>query len=321
MKFLIKRTSGMQKGFKYNKSKAWYNNGEIETQIFDGDVIPDGFEKGRLKTTKTAWNKGINATQEVKDKLKQLNSNNKWYNNGKIEKCIKGGKEPPEGFVPGRLHKSEETRKKLSLANKGENNGNYGHYWTDEQKARAKQRNIENPRHWTDEQKAAQSKRLKGVNTWSKGSQRNPISTQRWKDTMLNKTPKDRLKWKEKEYQTKKANNSFHISKLEDAYYLELCNKYGENDVTRQYRDERYPFACDFYIKSEDKFIEFNKTWTHGGKPYDSNDEDCIALLNKWKEKALTSKYYQIAIYTWTDLDVRKREYADKNHLNYEVIY
>ena len=43
--------------------------------------------------------------------------------------------------------------------------------------------------------------------------------------------------------------------------------------------------------------------------------------LNKWKEKAKTSKFYQTAIYVWTDLDVRKRECAKKNNLNFEVIY
>ena len=53
-----------------------------------------------------------------------------------------------------------------------------------------------------------------------------------------------------------------------------------------------YPFACDFYIVSEDKFIEFQGHWTHGKKPFNPEEKDCQEKLNKWKEKAKTSKFY-----------------------------
>ena len=126
---------------------------------------------------------------------------------------------------------------------------------------------------------------------------------------------------KEKEYQTKKINHSFNISNPENQMYKDLCQQYGENNVTRQYRDERYPFVCDFYIPSEDLFIEYNGTWTHGGHPFDSMNLDDIYTLEQWKEKAVEHPYYQSAIYTWTDLDVRKQKIAKENNLNYVVIY
>ena len=44
-------------------------------------------------------------------------------------------------------------------------------------------------------------------------------------------------------------------------------------------------------------------------------------LLNKWKEKAKTSKFYSNAIVVWTKLDVQKRTIALKNNLKYYVIY
>lgn len=63
---------------------------------------------------------------------------------------------------------------------------------------------------------------------------------------------------KNKEYETKRKRGTFNASKPEDIYYSHLVEKYGADDVIRQYKDERYPFACDFYIKSKDTFIELN---------------------------------------------------------------
>lgn len=125
-----------------------------------------------------------------------------------------------------------------------------------------------------------------------------------------------------KEYLTKKKNDSFNKSKPEQDLYEELLSKYQGKTIYRQYKDEqRYPFYCDFYIEEDDLFIELNAHWTHGGKPFDENDEECIEQLNKWKEKAKTSKFYENAIKTWTVRDVEKQRIAKENHLNYKVIY
>ena len=83
-----------------------------------------------------------------------------------------------------------------------------------------------------------------------------------------------------KALETKKKNGTFNSSKPEEDYYNLLKEKYGEEDVVRQYRDERYPFACDFYIKSLDLFIECNYSWTHGGHPFDENNEEDLKLLS-----------------------------------------
>lgn len=101
-----------------------------------------------------------------------------------------------------------------------------------------------------------------------------------------------------------------------------LPKDFGEADIIRQYFDrERYPYKCDFYIVSEDKFIEINANWTHGGSPFDANDLECINKLSMWRKKAETSRYYKNAIYTWIDLDVRKLHAAIENKLNFEFIY
>ena len=125
----------------------------------------------------------------------------------------------------------------------------------------------------------------------------------------------------EKRQNTMRERGTFNSSKQEDEYYLELCEQYGEENIIRQYKEERYPFSCDFYIISEDLFIELNRCWTHGGMPFEENNEECLKKLALWQEKAETSKFYKNAIYTWTDLDVRKIKTAKENNLNYKVIY
>ena len=118
-----------------------------------------------------------------------------------------------------------------------------------------------------------------------------------------------------------KVNNSFNRSKPEDLYYEYLLSIYDEDDIIRQYKSKAYPFNCDFYIKSEDLYIECNYSWTHGGHPYNPNSiKDNIKLAN-WSTKAWTSDYYKNAIYTWTGLDVRKQKMARRNNLNYKIIY
>ena len=61
--------------------------------------------------------------------------------------------------------------------------------------------------------------------------------------------------------------------------------------------------------------IEYNGTWTHGGHPFDENNQEDIDKLNLWKSK--NTKYYNNAISTWTNRDIRKRNIAKQNNLNF----
>ena len=124
---------------------------------------------------------------------------------------------------------------------------------------------------------------------------------------------------REKRLKSMRERGTFNSSRVEDRIFELLIDKFGE--VIRQYRDERYPFNCDFYIPSKDLFIELNAHWTHGGMPYDPNDEECQNQLIEWQEKAKTSQFYKNAIETWTVRDVKKLQCDQKNKLNYKVIY
>lgn len=126
----------------------------------------------------------------------------------------------------------------------------------------------------------------------------------------------------EKRYETMKQNGTLGYieTKPEKEYYQYLIDMYGEDDIIKQYYDkERYPFRCDFYILSEDKFIELNGFITHGPHPFDENSEEDQKLLEELKNK--NDDWSKAIIYTWTDLDVRKLKTAKENNLNFEVIY
>ena len=116
----------------------------------------------------------------------------------------------------------------------------------------------------------------------------------------------------------------YMTSKPEEDLYEKLLTVFGEADIDRQYKDEdRYPFNCDFYIKSLDLFIEFNGFYTHGFHWFDKDNPDDMNKLEKWKARDASDDYgtYENAIYTWTDLDVRKRQKARESNLKYVVLW
>ena len=106
---------------------------------------------------------------------------------------------------------------------------------------------------------------------------------------------------------------------LSQKVYDYLLTIFEETDIVRQYSDERYPFNCDFYIKSFDLYIECNFNWTHGGHWYDSLNENDQNTLKKWQDKR--TDFYKNAINTWTVRDVNKHQIAIDNNLNYLVFW
>ena len=103
---------------------------------------------------------------------------------------------------------------------------------------------------------------------------------------------------------------------------------FGEGCVICQYSDSvRYPFACDFYIKPLDLFIECNFHWTHCGHFFDKYNVDDISKLNELKVKAAEKQrtqgknLYETAIDVWTVRDPKKLDTALKNRLNYLVFW
>lgn len=149
----------------------------------------------------------------------------------------------------------------------------------------------------------------------------NPMQTQYYKNLISSILSSNEIQ--EKIYNTKLKNHSFNISYQEDVCFDLLKEKYS--DCIRQYKSELYPFNCDFYIPSLDLYIEYNGSHYHHYHPFDINDDNDINELNRLKEKAENSNahkngkksQYDNIIYTWTILDVKKRNIAQQNNLNY----
>lgn len=109
-------------------------------------------------------------------------------------------------------------------------------------------------------------------------------------------------------------------SKDEEYIYDKLKDKYGE--VKKQYKDEdRYPWVVDFYIPSEDMFIEYEKHWSHGRRIYDPEDPECQKDVEWLKDKAKDNEFYQRTLTQWTEKDPEKFQTAKDNGLNFFVFF
>ena len=125
----------------------------------------------------------------------------------------------------------------------------------------------------------------------------------------------------EKNYNTKKQNHTFNTSTPEKKLLKILQTKFGASDIEYQYGSRKYPFACDFYIKSLDLYIELQGSWTHGKAPFDPDSKEHQQKLLEWQEKAKKSEFYKNAIKIWTISDPQKRKIAIQNKLNYIEVF
>lgn len=123
--------------------------------------------------------------------------------------------------------------------------------------------------------------------------------------------------YKQKEYNTKKENNSFHTSKIEK----DFKNWLDENHINYkyQYRSDSYPFNCDFYFPDKDLYFEIQGSWVHGPHPFDSTSAADLCLLDELYKK--NTKYYINAIETWTVRDPGKRQWAKEHKLNWVEVF
>lgn len=246
-------------------------------------------EKTRNKISKslignTAWNKGLTAEQDERVRLHTQKSNQ--------TKRERYGTAFPNNNM------NDDHKRKISESTKG--------------KPKPKLKGVKRPK------EVGQKISFKKM-----GHEVSQETRQKLREKNLGKKlSEEKLQIKlTKEYLTKKKNNSFNTSETEQQFYETLLKENVNKTIYRQYKDERYPFYCDFYIKEDDLFIELNAHWSHGGRPYDPHDEDCVKKLLEWQEKAKTSKFYENAIQTWTVRDVQKKKCAEENHLNYKTIY
>lgn len=182
---------------------------------------------------------------------------------------------------------------------------NYLHKYEIEVRSMADSVKLERSK-WSEEKE--QKRSLKFMTTWKGTPQdvKQEIIARRTKNI---NSPEAIAKARE----TRLRNGTTKTSKVEIDYYNKLCSIFGENDVIHEYSDSRYPFACDFYVKSKDLFIEYQGHQTHGYEPYDSSSVEHKDYLNQ-----MSAKYDMT---TWVKRDPYKLKVAIDNKINLLLIY
>jgi len=119
---------------------------------------------------------------------------------------------------------------------------------------------------------------------------------------------------------------TYDSTKSKSEQYFEDKLKEFSIDFIAQYKDEKYPYYCDFYLPEYNCYIELNIYWLHQKHWFDSKDNNDLKTIEKIKSKVEsssgeTSKFYKRSLEVWTEVDLEKREVARKNNLNYKVFW
>lgn len=207
-----------------------------------------------------------------------------------------------------RVKEVQQKRKATCLAKYGTDS----FFKTDEFKQKAKQTNL--ARYGVEHASQAVEIQAKQQNTLlERYGVDNPF---RSREIMSKVDKKARLV---KAEHTKRINQTFTKSKSEEALYTELLKYFSTEDICRQYQDIRYPFRCDFYIKSLDLFIEVNLHWTHFKYPFNPDCPEDLMQLEIFKLK--NTKGYDKLIEVWSVRDPEKQNIAKQSKINYRVLY
>ena len=232
-----------------------------------------------------------------------------YYTDGKVSIRIPETITPPSGFVRGRLKRKLTQEEKDRFNKKREQTciERYGNpnYNNTEQNKRTKQERYGDSHYNNREQSKQTCLTRYGVTNPSKVKSIQDVASKHSKESAI-------------------KNGTINYSKPEEMFYKYLIEKYGADDVIRQYKDDiRYPFFCDFYIKSIDTFIELNIHWCHGFHPFDDKCEEDLSRLSEMKHKDIVDgkHSYGNAIKCWTVTDPMKQRIAKDNNLNYIVFY
>lgn len=299
----------MKQGAKFH----FYNNGIKTIRVYAGEEIPEGFVEGRLKQWQV-WNKNLTANSNVLVK----NNCDKCHNTRKENDNYKAWNKGLTKETDERVLKNTIAFKQCMIEKYGVENPSQLPGYTPWNTGFTKE---------THEGVKKISESHKGKPTWNKGL--TSETDKRVKGTPHTEETKKHLseihssyEMNKRKSETRKRNHSYRTTKAEDTYYTKLLETYSKDDIIRYYNeDPRYPFECDFYIKSEDLFIELNAYWTHGKHPFDENSPEDLKILEVWKEKSKDHPHFITAIDTWTVRDVKKRKIAKENNLNYKMIY
>lgn len=137
-------------------------------------------------------------------------------------------------------------------------------------------------------------------------------------------TPENR----NKSFEKMKENGKLQKSHKEDEV-SEFISSLGYI-VERHHMTEEFPFNADIYLPDYRLYIEYQGSHFHNTYSFMGTEED-FDIIKTYYEKSQKLKeesgdknkltQYDNMIYVWSDLDVRKRVFAQDNHIRYFEIY
>ena len=138
--------------------------------------------------------------------------------------------------------------------------------------------------------------------------------------------PMQSLEIRKKSFETLKENSKMQKSYQEDEVYEYIASLGYE--VERHHMTDEFPFNADMYLPKYRLYIEYQGSQFHNRYSFFGTKEDFEIIKtyyeksNKIKEeKNVDITQYDNMIYVWSDLDVRKRSYAQDNKVRYLEIY
>lgn len=136
------------------------------------------------------------------------------------------------------------------------------------------------------------------------------------------------LEARQNSYEKLKENGKLQKSHKEDEVYEYICSL-GYN-VERHRMTTEFPFNADMYIPELELYIEYQGSHFHNTYSFIGTEED-FKVINEYYEKSQRLKkeagndnmitQYDNMIYVWSDLDVRKRVFAQEKGIRYFEIY
>lgn len=129
-------------------------------------------------------------------------------------------------------------------------------------------------------------------------------------------------------FEKMKENGLLQKSHKEDEVYEYICSL-GYR-VERHHMTDEFPFNADMYLPDYNLYIEYQGSHFHNTYSFMGTKDD-FKVLQTYYEKSQRIKeesgdsdkltQYDNMIYVWSDLDVRKRVYAQENNVRYFEIY
>jgi hypothetical protein len=129
-------------------------------------------------------------------------------------------------------------------------------------------------------------------------------------------------------FEKMKENGLLQKSHKEDEVYEYICSL-GYR-VERHHMTDEFPFNADMYLPDYNLYIEYQGSHFHNTYSFMGTKDD-FKVLQTYYEKSQHLKeesgdedkltQYDNMIYVWSDLDVRKRVYAQENNVRYFEIY